>query len=64
MMECIRKFNEEIKVLCLDGLGTDGAHHKQWYLEEILKKLGYSVKILRRLAAEKDEYLGEEGIPP
>lgn len=25
--------------LCLDGIMTDGAHHKQWYLCEILKLL-------------------------
>ena len=23
--------------LCLDGINTDGGHHKQWYLCEILK---------------------------
>lgn len=26
--------------LAQEGLGIDGAHHKQWYLEEILKSLG------------------------
>jgi hypothetical protein len=23
--------------LCIDALTTDGGHHKQWYLEQILK---------------------------
>lgn len=25
-----------IKEICLNGLMTDGSHHKQWYLEKIL----------------------------
>jgi len=28
---------EEIRKLALEGLDCDGSHHKQWYLEEILK---------------------------
>lgn len=28
---------DRISVLVSDGMGTDGAHHKQWYLSEILK---------------------------
>ena len=28
---------EKIIELCCDGLFTDGGHHKQWYLAEILK---------------------------
>lgn len=28
---------EKIKDLCLEGLWTDGGHHKQYYLEEILR---------------------------
>ncbi len=30
---------EEIRQLILEGLSTNGSHHKQWYLEEILKML-------------------------
>jgi len=29
----------EIENFVLDALETDGAHHKQWYLEEIAKML-------------------------
>jgi hypothetical protein len=32
-----RKLNK-ITELCLEALGTDGDHHKQWYLEQILKE--------------------------
>ncbi len=30
---------EKVIELCLDGLYTDGGHHKQWYLERILQIL-------------------------
>ena len=30
---------ERIIELIMDGLQTDGAHHKQWYLNEVLKIL-------------------------
>ena len=60
---------EEIKDLCVDGLMTDGEHHKQWFLEEILKKLGFDlVKISRDIIEEEgedsDEYEWARGIPP
>lgn len=35
---------KEIKELCIEGLRIDGGHHKQWFLEEILKNLGYDLK--------------------
>lgn len=51
--------------LCLNGLMTDEGHHKQWYLEQILKKLigegGYV--ILRKRERDRD-YEWEDGIPP
>jgi len=28
--------DNKIIQLCIDGLCTDGGHHKQWYLEQIL----------------------------
>ena len=40
--------------LALEGLTIDGAHHKQWYLEEIVKALGCDVP---------EELVGE-GIAP
>lgn len=30
---------EKVKQLCIEALQTDGDHHKQWYLEQILKAL-------------------------
>ena len=39
------KKKEKIKKLCIDGLQTDGGHHKQWYLEKILKKVISKKKI-------------------
>jgi len=41
--------------LARDGLHIDGAHHKQWYLEEILKSLGEDLP-------SEEEY--EPGIAP
>jgi hypothetical protein len=29
----------DVKDLCINGLLTDGAHHKQWYFEQILKRI-------------------------
>ena len=35
----MKRENEKDRIfkLCLEGLTTDGGHHKQWYLEKILK---------------------------
>lgn len=49
---------EEIKKLVIEGVQTDGAHHKQWYLEEILR-------LIDPIEAEfYEKYIGKEGIPP
>lgn len=53
MDEHIRK---KLVELCLDGLCTDGGHHKQAYLEEILK-------LLKPTADELWNISWEEGIP-
>jgi len=37
-----------------EGLSIDGSHHKQWYLEQIAKKLGIKI--------DESEY--EKGIAP
>ena len=55
--------DEQIKIgqaidLAIDALMEDGGHHKQWYLEEILKVLGQDVEELR------EEYDFEKGIAP
>ena len=44
--------------LVIDALCTDGEHHKQWYLEEILKVLGYNPDEMR------DAPNWEKGIAP
>jgi len=33
-----------IKDLIIEALLTDGEHHKQWYLEQIAKKIGLDLK--------------------
>jgi len=50
----------EIAKICIDGLCTDGDHHKQWYLEEVLKKLGFSEEALTMF---RDHYQYERGRP-
>ena len=35
-----KKLKTAIVELCEDGLHTDGAHHKQWFLEAILLVIG------------------------
>jgi len=54
---------EKIKELCINGLLTDGSHHKQWYLEEILKVLGYKLPDIKE-ELEKQDYSWKYGIPP
>ena len=49
--------------LAMDGLCTDGEHHKQWYLEQILKALGVNLKELNTKMQE-DDYAWESGIAP
>lgn len=57
---------ETIESLCLDGLDTDGGHHKQWYLEEILKNVleGYEEVMTLEEYKKKKNLDWEEGIPP
>lgn len=54
------EITQKIKELIFNGLCTDGAHHKQWYLEQIAEHLGYDP------TSEEDyeEYLPEPGIAP
>jgi hypothetical protein len=57
----------EVYKLAIDGLGTDGDHHKQWFLEEILKVVvgeeNYD-RIFKELGEENDGYAWEPGIAP
>ena len=55
--------DKTIKDLLIDGLITDGAHHKQWYLEQLLIKLGFDLDKVRE-EIQKEGYDFEEGIPP
>lgn len=54
---------EKIRELVKEALYTDGAHHKQWYLEEIGKLVGINLDELRvDMAEEYGEW--EPGKPP
>ena len=49
---------EKATAIAVDGLITDGGHHKQWYLEQILIALGVNMDELR------DTLDWDEGIAP
>jgi len=53
------------KAICygVSGLLTDGGHHKQWAIEEMLKALGVDLNVLRKELRD-DEYDWENGIAP
>lgn len=53
------------RAAALAGLGliTDGADHKQWYLERILEALGVDLMVLHEQMRAED-YDWEEGIAP
>ncbi len=44
---------EYLDDLILEGLSIDGGHHKQWYLEQILLRMGYEESDLRDLGHER-----------
>ena len=58
-----KKVKKTIKELAISGLLTDGEHHKQWYLEQILTALGYNLDDLRKEKNEKG-YDWDIGIAP
>lgn len=67
MIEITEEKRQKLKVLCLGGLMEESNHHKQWYLEEILKELtGQDLQTLKREAAAvymwKDVW--DEGVAP
>jgi len=49
---------EEVIELLKDGLQTDGGHHKQWYLNEVLKLID------SQIAKEVEDRTGDAGISP
>jgi len=54
---------KKVTDLALDGLLTDGGHHKQWYLERILETLGIDLDWLVEAVKSADGEL-ERGIAP
>lgn len=46
--------------LALHGLTTEGQHHKQWYLEQIVRTLGINPEHF----AETTGYRWEPGVAP
>lgn len=47
----------------ISGLLTDGGHHKQWALEQVLESLGINIQELGDVLREND-YEWEEGRAP
>lgn len=58
----------KIKEHCISGLITDGGHHKQWFLEEVIKMLGYNLDKIKKEESTPnkngDWYEWEDGIAP
>ena len=54
---------EKAKSYAIEGLLTDGAHHKQWFFEQILISLGVNLTEMRE-ELNKEDYDWEPGIPP
>lgn len=52
------KNKERIIELLTNGLQTDGAHHKQWYLNEVLKLVDAEI------AKEVEQWTADAGIAP
>lgn len=55
---------ERVLSLAVEGLLADGEKHKQWYLEQIILQLGYSLEYARKVAAEEGLPDWEKGTPP
>ena len=49
---------DKIIELLVDALQTDGAHHKQWYLNEVLTLID------QEIAKEVEGWTGDAGIAP
>ena len=50
---------DEVENLLIDGLITDGAHHKQYYLERVFRSLFKGEYVDQ----EKEKFQWEDGIP-
>jgi len=55
---------EKAQELAVDGLFTDGGHHKQWYLERVLEALGVDLQAMRLEQLQEGWMDWEEGIAP
>lgn len=53
----------DVMNVLVEGLITDECHHKQWYIEQALLKLGANLDELR-VELERDDYGWEDGIVP
>lgn len=54
----------DVEEILLEGLFVDGAHHKQWYLEQALIKLEFDLEKEFQKWLEDEEYgEWEPGIP-
>lgn len=64
--EMINIDGEPINKFIIEALKTDGGHHKQWYLEQILIALGYNLKqekekeALRQFNNDKDYWMKDQ----
>ena len=54
---------KSVKDIIVEGLLVNEAHHKQWYFEQLLIRLGFDIKKLKE-EVQKDGYNWEDGIPP
>lgn len=50
--------------LALDGMFTDGAHHKQWYLNQIVKALMTPGEYAAKVVEMAPDYGWDEGLAP
>jgi hypothetical protein len=58
----VKKLVELEKFIC-DGMHTDGGHHKQWYLGQVLLMLGFTKEEVEKWLKYKD-YDIDWGIAP
>ena len=52
---------DELSEWIVSGLVTDGAHHKQWYLEKVLEEV-MGEAYVKTMRDENGEW--EKGVPP
>lgn len=55
---------EEAIQLALDAIFTDGEHHKQWYLDQIVRVLVADDEEYQKLRKDAKDYGWDEGIAP